>query len=58
MLRSLYALLHLLMEAGTAKRDSRVRFLKAQVEILRRKLGGNRVIPTPEAPNGTTASRT
>jgi putative transposase len=48
MLRSFYALLHLLIEAGTARRDARIRFLKAQVEILRRKLGGNRVIPSPE----------
>ena len=48
MLRSLYALLHLLIEAGAARRDTRIRFLKAQVEILRRKLGGNRVIPNPD----------
>jgi len=44
----LYAVLHLLFEAGAARRDARVRFLMAQVEILRRKLGGNRVIPTPD----------
>lgn len=48
MIRWLYALLHLLHEAGAARRDARVRFLKAQVEILRRKLGGNRVIPSPD----------
>ena len=47
MLRWLYVALHLLVEAGSARRDARVRFLKAQVEILRRKLGGNRVIPSP-----------
>jgi putative transposase len=44
----LYAALHLLFEAGAARRDARVRFLMAQVEILRRKLGGNRVIPSPD----------
>lgn len=44
----LYALLHLLNEAAAARRDTRVRFLKAQIRILRRKLGGNRVIPSPE----------
>ncbi len=41
-------ILHLLAEAGAARRDARVRFLQAQVEILRRKLGGNRVIPSPD----------
>ncbi len=30
-----------------ARRDARIRFLKTEVEILRRKLGGNRVIPSP-----------
>ncbi len=48
MIRWLYVLPHLLLEASAARRDARVRFLKAQVEILRRKLGGNRVIPNPE----------
>ena len=48
MLRWLYVALHLLVEAGAARRDARIRFLKAQVEILRRKLGGNRVISSPE----------
>ena len=48
MRRWLYVALHLLAEAGAAQRDARVRFLKAQVEILRRKLGGNRVIPSPD----------
>ncbi len=48
MLRWFYVALHLLFEAGTARRDARIRFLKAQVEILRRKLGGNRVIPNPD----------
>ncbi len=48
MLRWFYVLAHLLAEAGAARRDARIRFLKAQVEILRRKLGGNRVIPSPD----------
>jgi putative transposase len=48
MFRWLYVLLHLLQEAASARRDARIRFLKAQVEILRRKLGGNRVIPSPD----------
>lgn len=48
MLRWLYAVLHLLFAAGAARRDARVRFLLAQVQILRRKLGGNRVIPSPD----------
>lgn len=43
-----YAILCLLFESSTARRDARVRFLKAQVEILRRKLGGNRVILSPQ----------
>ena len=48
MLRWLFVALHLLVEAGAARRDARIRFLKAQIEILRRKLGGNRVIPSPD----------
>lgn len=48
MFRWLYVLLHLLHEAASAHRYARIRFLKAQVEILRRKLGGNRVIPSPD----------
>jgi len=48
MFRWFYVLVHLLHEAGAARRDARIRFLKAQVEILRRKLGGNRVVPSPE----------
>jgi putative transposase len=48
MFRWLYILPHLLLEAGAARRDARIRFLKAEVEILRRKLGGNRVIPSPD----------
>jgi putative transposase len=48
MLRWFYVALHLLVEAGSARRDARIRFLKAEVEILRRKLGRNRVIPSPD----------
>jgi putative transposase len=48
MLRWFYVIRHLLVEAVAARRDARIRFLKAEVEILRRKLGGNRVIPSPE----------
>ena len=48
MLRWFYDAWYLLAEAGTAGRDARIRFLKAQVEILRRKLDGNRVIPSPD----------
>ena len=47
MLRWFYAFVHLLIEAQAARRDARIRLLMAQVEILRRKLGGNRVIPSP-----------
>lgn len=48
MFRWFYILPHLILEANAARRDARVRFLKAQVDILRRKLGGNRVIPNPD----------
>ena len=48
MLRWLFVAMHLLAEASAARRDVRIRFLKAQVEILPRKLGGNRVIPSPD----------
>ncbi len=48
MIRWLTVVLHLLAEVGAARRDARIRFLKAQVDILRRKLGGNRVIPSPD----------
>jgi putative transposase len=42
-----YAILCLLFESFTVRRDARVRFLMAQVTILRRKLGGNRVVLGP-----------
>lgn len=41
------ALLVLLQEAWSARRDARVRFLKLQLEIVRSRLPGNRVIPDP-----------
>ncbi|MCG3138852.1 MAG: hypothetical protein HJJLKODD_02721 [Phycisphaerae bacterium] len=46
--RRLFALLHLLFELLSARRDARIRFLLAQVSILKRKLGGNRVLLRPE----------
>ena len=48
MLRWFYVLAHLIVEAGAARRDARIRFLKGQVEILRRTLSGNRIIPSPD----------
>ena len=48
MSRWLHALLLLVLEAQSARRDARVRFLMAQIDILRRKHGGNRVVPSPE----------
>jgi hypothetical protein len=48
MLQWLFVAFHLLVEASAARRDIRVRFLMAQIEVLRRKLGGNRVIPNPD----------
>jgi putative transposase len=47
MSRWLYVVLHLLFEGLAARRDARVRFLLAQVEILRSKIDGNRIIPSP-----------
>ncbi len=38
----------LLAEAWSARRDARVRFLMAQIEMLRDRVPGNRVIVTPE----------
>ncbi len=45
--RWLNALLVVLQEAWSARRDAHIRFLKLQVEILRSRLPGNRVIPDP-----------
>ncbi len=38
----------MLMEAWSPRRDARIRFLQAQVELMRQKMPGNRVILTPE----------
>ena len=38
----------MLMEAWSPRRDARIRFLQAQVELMRQKMPGNRVIVTPE----------
>jgi len=43
----LMAMLVLLKERWSTRRDGHVRFLKLQVEILRSRLPGNRVIPDP-----------
>ncbi len=43
----LNALLVVLQEARSARRDAQIRFLKLQVEILRSRLPGNRVVPDP-----------
>ena len=47
MKRGLHALSMLLVEALSARRDAQVRFLKAQLQIARRKIPGNRVILDP-----------
>ena len=43
----LMALLVLLREAWSARRDAHIRFLKLQVEMLQSRLPGNRIIPDP-----------
>ncbi len=45
--RWLMALLVVLSEAWSARRDAHIRFLKLQVEILQSRLPGNRIIPDP-----------
>jgi hypothetical protein len=45
--RWLIALLVLLHEARSVRRDAHIRFLKLQVEMLQDRLLGNRVIPDP-----------
>ena len=52
--RWLIALLVLLSEAWSARRDAQIRFLKLQVEMLQSRLPGSRVIPGPDrhAPKG------
>ncbi len=46
--RWFYAVVALILEAVATRRDRQIRFLKAQIEILRGKLPGNRVIVDPE----------
>jgi len=41
------ALLVLLREAWSARREAHIRFLKLQVEILQSRAPGNRIIPDP-----------
>ena len=48
MTRLFYVLLHLLCEGFQARRDAHIRFLRVQVDVLRRKLDRNRVILSPE----------
>ncbi len=45
--RCLTALLVLLHEAWSARRDAHIRFLKLQVELLKERVPGNRVILDP-----------
>lgn len=47
-IRWLLPFLVLLSEAWSSRRDTRIRFLKAQVELLQSRVPGNRVILTPE----------
>jgi len=44
----LLMLVRVLLEAWSVRRDSRVRLLSAQIEMLRERLPGNRVILSPE----------
>ncbi len=44
----LYPLLYLLIESYSSRRDAQVRFLKAQNQMLRSRLAGNRIILTPQ----------
>jgi len=46
--RWLHVLLALLAEAWSARRDAQLQFLRLQIELLRQKLPGNRVILSPE----------
>lgn len=45
------ALIVLLRERWSGRRDVHIRFLKCQIEILRSRLPGNRVVPTPAERN-------
>ena len=44
----LHVMVCLLMERYAARRDAQIRFLRAEVQILRRKLQGNRIILDPQ----------
>lgn len=44
----LHVALALLIKRFEARRDTKIRFLKAEVQILRRKLSGNRVVLDPK----------
>ncbi len=44
----LYALLYLLIENYSTRRDAQIRFLKAEVQILRKKLNRNRIVLSPQ----------
>jgi len=44
----LYALLYLLIENYSTRRDAQIRFLKAEVQILRKKLNRDRIVLSPQ----------
>jgi putative transposase len=44
----LHAVLMVMLEAWSARRDAQVRFLRAQVEMLQARLPGNRVVVAPD----------
>ncbi|MEM9109985.1 MAG: hypothetical protein AAGC72_08165 [Planctomycetota bacterium] len=44
----LYPFVMLLFEAWSSRRDAKIRFLKLQIELLRERIPGDRVILTPE----------
>jgi putative transposase len=46
--RWLMVVFWMLTEAWSTRRDARIRFLQVQVELLRQRVSGNRVILTPE----------
>jgi putative transposase len=48
MQRWVFVLLHLLFEGFQARRDARIRFLTAQLEVLRRKVDRSRIIVRPD----------
>jgi len=41
-------MLIMLIEHFSARRSAQIQFMKLQIELLRQKLGGNRVIVSPE----------